>query len=236
MPEEKNCLNCGTVMERRYCPECGQEWKPAVLPIDELLRDVLEEFLKFDSRLFRTLGTLFARPGHLTQEFLEGRRSHYLTPFKLYFTASFVFLLVLVLTGWDRELSREFVGKTGDAEPLRDWLGAQGGWLMALSIPWGALMLKWMHRPRLYMEHLVFATHMHAMSLLVITPSLLTRHETLPDLIVSVITFAWTYVALRRVYETSWLRTLLQVIALWIGYLFFLGVVVTIALAITGTG
>ena len=89
--ESVACPNCGSPVERRFCPECGQEQKPSVAPLCDLLPDLLEEFLKFDSRLFSSLSLLIARPGFLTTAFLAAKRARYLTPIKLYFSMSFAF-------------------------------------------------------------------------------------------------------------------------------------------------
>jgi hypothetical protein len=48
-----------------------------------------------DSRLWRTLWYLLARPGFLTREFFAGRRVRYLPPFRLYLVISLVFFLTV---------------------------------------------------------------------------------------------------------------------------------------------
>lgn len=65
------------------------------VPVGKWLRDYIEDTFHLDSRLARSLWHLVARPGSLTQAYVEGQRSAYVRPFRLYLTASFLYLLAL---------------------------------------------------------------------------------------------------------------------------------------------
>lgn len=65
------------------------------MPFRHVLLELLEGFLHFDSKSFRTLSALLFRPGFLTNEFKAGRRSSYVPPIRLYVFVSFVFFLLL---------------------------------------------------------------------------------------------------------------------------------------------
>ena len=52
-----------------------------------------EDLTHADSRLWRTLAALLFKPGHLTREFLAGRRARYLPPVRLYLVLSVLFFL-----------------------------------------------------------------------------------------------------------------------------------------------
>ena len=60
----------------------------------ELVHELLEGITHSDSRLWRTLTTLWFKPGKLTEEFVAGRRVAYLPPFRLYLILSIVFFLL----------------------------------------------------------------------------------------------------------------------------------------------
>jgi hypothetical protein len=188
---------------------------------------VLEEFLKFDSKVALSFWLLLARPGFLTMEFLGGRRVRYLSPFKLYFTVSFLFFFLFGLMGWDRIFSKELGER--QAERMLDWLNANVGLVTFLALPWGAWLLKGLHRNRLYMEHLVFATHGHSLTLLAAAPTLFARQDWVDLPLVLVVLF-WWQMALRRVYGTSVWKTAGHVALLGLGYLVF---ALLAALAIT---
>ena len=98
-PKPERCLNCGAAATGKFCAECGQENEDQTIALKLLVGDLLSDLASFDSKLFRTLVPLLVRPGFLTNEYNAGKRVCYLSPFKLYLTASLVFFLVLPLTG-----------------------------------------------------------------------------------------------------------------------------------------
>jgi hypothetical protein len=103
------CLNCGLEpLHSAFCPDCGQENITYAVTLPVLLRDVVDEFLRFDGRLFRTLGDLFFRPGRYTAEYNAGRRGRYLSPFKIYFVVSALFFYLLARQTAANNIEREF--------------------------------------------------------------------------------------------------------------------------------
>src|SRR5438552_230547 len=95
-PRPQNCLNCGIAVPREdvFCGQCGQENEHSPVSFAALMREAWEEFIKIDGKLLVTLGLLLFRPGYLTQEYVRGRRTAYLSPFKMYITVSALFFLV----------------------------------------------------------------------------------------------------------------------------------------------
>lgn len=88
------CLNCGASLSGPFCAECGQRDIPPYPSVRELAVDAVSEFSGWDGRLASTLRALIERPGMLTHEFLEGRRARYISPLRLYLTASLIYFLV----------------------------------------------------------------------------------------------------------------------------------------------
>ncbi len=88
------CLNCGATLDGQYCGNCGQRAASRLISIWELLRDAFGDLLEFDSRLWRTLIPLMIAPGQLTRDYLRGRRTRYMPPFRMYLVLSIVFFLV----------------------------------------------------------------------------------------------------------------------------------------------
>lgn len=88
------CANCGAMLSGTYCAACGQRHEAHVHTLSHFMAEAIEGITHADSRLWRTLGYLLARPGMLTCEFLGGRRASYLPPFRLYLVISLVFFLV----------------------------------------------------------------------------------------------------------------------------------------------
>jgi hypothetical protein len=88
------CLNCGAALSGQYCGQCGQRATSRLISLWELVRDAFGDLFELDSRLWRTLIPLLARPGRLTREYLEGRRARFMPPFRMYLVLSLVFFLV----------------------------------------------------------------------------------------------------------------------------------------------
>jgi len=82
------CRNCDTLFDGIYCPACGQKKVDLERPISELIGEVVKETFDIDGRALRTVKTLFLRPGTLTREFLEGRRTAFTPPLRLYLVSS----------------------------------------------------------------------------------------------------------------------------------------------------
>jgi hypothetical protein len=88
------CLNCGTALTGSFCAECGQRDIPAYPTVRELAMDAVSEFSGWDGRVASTLQALVRHPGLLTHEFLEGRRARYISPLRVYLTASVIYFLL----------------------------------------------------------------------------------------------------------------------------------------------
>ena len=89
-----HCRNCGTKLAGDYCHVCGQSAEEPRRAVIGLVQDVFVETLAIDGKLIRTLALLFARPGRLARRYIDGKRVHYSTPFRLYlFTSVFFFLI-----------------------------------------------------------------------------------------------------------------------------------------------
>ncbi len=90
----EQCLNCKTPLSGQYCANCGQRARSRLISLWELVSDAFGDLFELDSRLWRTLIPLFARPGLLTRDYLEGRRVRFMPPFRTYLVLSIVFFLV----------------------------------------------------------------------------------------------------------------------------------------------
>lgn len=91
----RHCPNCGTWVDDRFCPRCGQRNAERLVSVRRILSDTLDDQLTLNAALPRTLGALFFRPGLLTREYVAGRIARYLPPFRLYLVSSVVFFVAL---------------------------------------------------------------------------------------------------------------------------------------------
>ena len=94
--ESHSCPNCHTTLpvSAEFCHKCGQKRiHPEDYSVWHLMVESVGDFFHFDSKFFATLWPLFFRPGHLTNEYLQGKRARYFQPFKLFLFISFLFFL-----------------------------------------------------------------------------------------------------------------------------------------------
>jgi len=87
------CLNCSAALAGPFCADCGQRAIPPSPTVRQLVGDALSEFSGWDGKFAETLRLLVRQPGELTKQWLDGRRVHFISPLRLYLTASLVFFI-----------------------------------------------------------------------------------------------------------------------------------------------
>lgn len=277
------CPNCGTPLENRFCPGCGQRNAPRVISLRRMLAEAVEDQLSVNSALPRTLGALFFRPGHLTREYVSGRIARYIPPFRLYLVASLVFFVALSFaidtdaiwteaTADIRADSARAAGATGvstdsvdrddddganltigvdttnvsrllrplarrlqaqedriNAMPARDALQLIVNGLVSTApkvvfvlLPVFAALLKLLYarRKRLYVEHFVFALHLHAFAFALATVALIVQEEVLSAAVLPILLMIYLFVAMKKVYAQGYIMTAVKYLLLLFMYLF----------------
>ena len=88
------CLNChATIKDSNYCSNCGQINTNKQVPLKHFFIDFVSDYFTFDSKFINSFSPLFSKPGFLTNEYIKGRRVHYVPPLRLYLFISIVFFL-----------------------------------------------------------------------------------------------------------------------------------------------
>jgi hypothetical protein len=93
--ESIQCSNCGADLTGKYCHQCGQSSRSMIKFFGEVVKELLDDLVGYDSRLKHSVIPLFFQPGRITQEYIRGRRFHYVLPFRLYLFTSLFFILTL---------------------------------------------------------------------------------------------------------------------------------------------
>jgi hypothetical protein len=89
-----NCANCQTPLAGGFCHACGQRAHVhrSLLHFGE---ELLHGLLHFDAKGWRTLPLLVARPGKLTRDYIDGKRTRFVSPLALFlFMVFFMFFVV----------------------------------------------------------------------------------------------------------------------------------------------
>ncbi|HRO68985.1 MAG TPA: DUF3667 domain-containing protein [Chitinophagaceae bacterium] len=92
--KEKDCLNCGTIVQGKYCHVCGQENTEPKESFWGMVSHFFNDITHFDGKFFTTLRVLLTRPGFLSAEYMRGRRMSYLNPVRMYVFTSALFFLI----------------------------------------------------------------------------------------------------------------------------------------------
>lgn len=98
---ESECPNCGDLLGKDYqfCPSCGQKiLKPSDFTIRHMVFDSIADYFHFDGKFFQSLVPLLFKPGKLTEEYLLGKRSRFVAPFKLVLFISVVYFIIVGMT------------------------------------------------------------------------------------------------------------------------------------------
>jgi hypothetical protein len=105
--KDKTCLNCNYVVEKRFCPNCGQENTDTRKTFFHLFVHFFEDLTHYENAFWKTIKNLLLKPAALTKEYLSGKRLSYLAPVRLYIFISFVTFLLIAL--FPNEKKSDFV-------------------------------------------------------------------------------------------------------------------------------
>jgi len=88
------CSDCGSETQGNFCSNCGQPTHVhrTLLHLGE---ELLHGVMHFDARIWRTLPLLALNPGRLTREWVEGRRTRYVSPLAIFLFTLFVMFFAL---------------------------------------------------------------------------------------------------------------------------------------------
>lgn len=83
------CANCATPLTGSFCHACGQRAHVhrSLLHLGE---EVLHGLLHFDAKGWRTLPMLVAKPGKLTRDYIDGKRTRFVSPLALFLFMMFL--------------------------------------------------------------------------------------------------------------------------------------------------
>jgi hypothetical protein len=92
------CLSCGARTEQKFCGECGLKNDDLRRSLFRLIAESLGGIFSFESRMWRTWGALFFKPGKVAREYANGARSRYSSPIRVYLVVSFLFFAFLAIS------------------------------------------------------------------------------------------------------------------------------------------
>ncbi len=88
------CSDCGEATSGNFCAHCGQPTHVhrSLLHLGE---ELLHGVMHFDGRIWRTLPLLITNPGRLTREWIQGKRTRYVSPLAIFLFTLFVMFFAI---------------------------------------------------------------------------------------------------------------------------------------------
>jgi len=191
MIQSQSCVGCGSELTGKYCSQCGEKRpSPHDYSILHFFENAFEAFTHFDFKALRAFKTLILKPGTLTRDYLAGKRKAYVGPLQLFLVANILFALfgsssfrtplAVQLTNppfaamKQAKVAEEMAHRTITDEAFHREFDSTASlqaktWIF-LMIPMFALTVAVLYGFRRYFfEHIIFATHFFAFTLLWMT-------------------------------------------------------------------
>lgn len=179
------CQNCGDPRVAKFCPNCGEKkFDPHELTVKHFAEETFEVFSHFDNKFFRTLKTLFFKPGKLTFDYCRGIRVPYMKPMAFFLVTNVLFFLFVTrantfniplynyvtyrpftLFGTReaaiKKLKKEHLSEQQYSMVFHEKMKSNSKALLVVFIPFMGLIcaLVLLGSKKTFGEHLVFATH-----------------------------------------------------------------------------
>ncbi|MDB5003217.1 MAG: hypothetical protein JWQ34_1442 [Mucilaginibacter sp.] len=91
------CTNCGHTLEENFCTYCGEKrFDKKQLSFKHFLEETFEGLVHFDNKFFSTLKLLFTKPGQLSLDYVEGRRTRHMKPVPFFLVINLLFFLLVM--------------------------------------------------------------------------------------------------------------------------------------------
>jgi len=91
----ERCSNCGVELNGQFCHACGQSSKSVIKFFGDVIKELLDDAIGYDSRLKHSIFPLLFKPGRITLDYVKGKRFHYVLPFRLYLITSLILILLI---------------------------------------------------------------------------------------------------------------------------------------------
>lgn len=103
--KSQTCLNCGSNVDQRFCPNCSQENVEIRKSFAYLFVHFFEDLTHYDNKFWLTTRYNLFRPAYLSSAYLSGKRLSYLEPFRYYLFLSFICFFIISII--PRDIVRE---------------------------------------------------------------------------------------------------------------------------------
>ncbi|RNC84901.1 MAG: DUF3667 domain-containing protein [Winogradskyella sp.] len=110
------CLNCKTIFEGKFCPQCGQKSETKRFTFQKIANDTVSTITDTDKGFFFNLKNLTLNPGKNINDYLDGKRKHVFNPFSYAVLAIGIYLFVDHY--YDYSIFKSFTNKNSEYKNL----------------------------------------------------------------------------------------------------------------------
>lgn len=94
----KECIQCGTQNDTKFCPNCGQNQHIKRLTLTSFFHDFFSRIYGLDGAFPNTVIGLARNPAKVAKEYIKGIRGKYVGPVGYYFLMFAIFLLIVQMS------------------------------------------------------------------------------------------------------------------------------------------
>ena len=96
--QQTSCFSCGALLTGLYCHDCGQKNDNYRRSIWSLFIETFTSIFSLENRMWRTWLKLIMKPGYVSREFSDGKRTSWTSPVRVYLALSILLFGYLSLT------------------------------------------------------------------------------------------------------------------------------------------
>jgi len=160
----KQCKNCDTYFDGKYCNNCGQKADVKRFTVSNLSGEFLREFFDVDSILLFTIKELFFEPGVMLRGYIAGKRIAYINSFAFLLIISLIAGFVYTWSGVPAQID-EIMLTSGE---IIKFTSNHFSYRMLLTIPTYAIMCSIIYKSFKYnfAEHFIINTYLLSQSMI----------------------------------------------------------------------
>ncbi len=96
--QQTDCFSCGGALTGLFCHNCGQKNDDYRRSIWSLFSETFASIFSLENRMWRTWVMLLAKPGQVSREFSDGKRTRWTSPVRIYLALSIMLFGYMSLT------------------------------------------------------------------------------------------------------------------------------------------
>ncbi len=154
------CTVCGNIIDKHYCSECGQFYKPGRLTFFSVLSDSLSNLIALDSKFAVNVKALIGQFKKVVTNYWDGFRGYYYSPFRLFLIALFLLMIYL-------QFDDNFLGITVKIQNVSEQWGILSMLIVLFSI---AGFFAYIFKKKNFTEHLVLNVYSISLWTIIFVP------------------------------------------------------------------